>query len=276
MISTSSVETKVIGMVSNDGNLNGVGARLFFFKGADLEVIDGTIEEHPGFSVNVLEVHSLKGQVRDDILEVDNSNRVRDKRVVIFDELLVTDTRRAEVHEDNLGGIDELSDFKNGEGSKSTTQGVTSDEDLSSGVLGNQTGNASVDFRRDFLKSLLETIVNETSLAFSVVNGNELEVGNPVLDVAATTISDDDTVVNRVITTITLSFLGLVVEGLDFSHTRVVTASRTAIPFVNSINVTVRSLGVVIDIDGQIRIEGRGGQLVVNTETSTHKGDGTK
>lgn len=211
-------------MVSSGGELDRVRASLVFFSRADLEVVDSTVVEHPNFSVDVLEVHSLEGQVRNDILVVNNSDRVRNDRVVVSNELLVTDTRRAEVHEDDLRGVNELGDFKNGESSKSTTQGVTSNEDVGSGVLGNQTGDASINLGRDFSKSLLETLVNETSTAISVANGDELEVGNPVLDVAATTEGDDDTVVNRVVTTITLSFLDLVVEGLDFSHTRVVVA----------------------------------------------------
>lgn len=136
---------------------------------------------------------------------------------------------------------------------------MTSNENISRGILVNQTLNAGIDITGNFLKSFLETIMNKATLAIRIVNGDELEIRNPVLNIATTTISNNNTVVLRVITTITLSFLNLVIESLDFLHTRVTLARRATRPVLDGTDITIRNLRVIINIDSQIGVEGRSG-----------------
>lgn len=136
---------------------------------------------------------------------------------------------------------------------------MTSNENVSRGILVNQTLNAGIDITGNFLKSLLETIMNKATLTIRIVNGDELEIRNPVLNIATTTISNNNTVVLRVITTITLSFLNLVIESLDFLHTRVMLARRTTRPVLDGTDITIRNLRVIININSQIWVEGRSG-----------------
>lgn len=64
--------------------------------------------------------------------------------------------------------------------------------------------DTSIDTNGDFRKSNFETLMNQTSFTIRISNWMVDEIGNPIVNVAASTISNNNAVISRIISTISL------------------------------------------------------------------------
>lgn len=66
----------------------------------------------------------------DDITAVNDSDCIEDERVEVVGEILLTNSRRSEVHEGDLRRRNDLKESEDGQGCYRTTTRVTSHEEL--------------------------------------------------------------------------------------------------------------------------------------------------
>lgn len=64
--------------------------------------------------------------------------------------------------------------------------------------------DTSIDTNGDFRKSNFETLMNQTSFTIRISNWMVDEIGNPIVNVAASTISYNNAVISRIISTVSL------------------------------------------------------------------------
>lgn len=249
--SATSVESEIVRVLITAEVVELVWTLRVFSALADFEVGRWVLLKEC-FRVDVNESEEMLWRhVRHDVSVVNDSVCNWNSPLEVLHESLVTDSRRAEINEVNSAEMHELGYFKCIDCCKRTTERMAGDNDCRRRVLICKIAHTYIELIRYLIQSLDESVVNFASCAARIWNGDELDVINPVLQVVATTESDDDAIFSSVVSTVSLSFLSFVIDCSYLLHVGMILAAWTAWPRTDFFYITVWCFRVVVHIDSK-------------------------